>query len=206
MSAIEKYLNLMSAIRDRLDLINQQRSALTSSSKHFLIAETAAFHGRKVVEAIAFSCLTTIEHGIKEIPKDAKGQWNAEKIFRRISKMGYGPLPSPSQIRDATEEEFRTEGAKVVIEGIADRRLKYDELIEIYQNLHIWLHEVNPYVHDSHNNFFDKHAARLWLDLQRIEAFIVEHFISIKGEGFFCVLRDKQDGKTKVLPLSKIQA
>jgi hypothetical protein len=48
------YLDVMLAIRDRLDVIDRLAS---SPGGNFSRAEAAAFHGRKVVEGIAFGCL-----------------------------------------------------------------------------------------------------------------------------------------------------
>jgi hypothetical protein len=37
----------------------------------------------------------------------------------------------------------------------------------------------------------------------KVDRFIDKHFISIGGEGFFCVLRDMVDGQTKVQAVSR---
>jgi len=78
MTPLENYQALMQAIRNRFDLVDLLKGGDLTS---FSINETAAFHGRKILEAIAFSSLVTVEHGLNEVPRDAKGQWNAEKIF-----------------------------------------------------------------------------------------------------------------------------
>src|SRR5688572_3043490 len=56
------YLDLMSAIRDRLDVIDRLAS---TTGADFARAEAAAFHGRKIVEGIAFACLVATEKGLK---------------------------------------------------------------------------------------------------------------------------------------------
>jgi hypothetical protein len=33
------------------------------------------------------------ENGIKHVPRDAKGQWNAEKVFDSLKKKGFGSVP-----------------------------------------------------------------------------------------------------------------
>ena len=43
----------------------------------------------------------------------------------------------------------------------------------------------------------------LWQEMGKVDRFIDKHFISIGGEGFFCVLRDKVDGQTKVQAVSR---
>ena len=144
-----------------------------------------------------------IEKGLKQVPRDARGQWNAEKILKSVKSKSIPTLPSPSIIRNASMSERETDGVKAVIEGVPDRRISHDDLIAIYQAMHRWLHEINPYTEPDRSAFYAKHGQSLWNDLVRINRFIEKHFISISGEGFFCVLRDNVDGSTKVMPLSR---
>lgn len=190
----------MCTVRGRLDIIGELKG---SKGNDFLRAETAAFHGRKVLEAIAFGCLVAVENGINVVPRDAKGQWNAETIFKNLRKKGLEVLPSPSIIRAATPTEQRELQVRVTIEGQPDRLMSLDELIAVYQNLHAWLHEVNPYTHTSQKAFYEKGEIKLWADLEKVRCFIHKHFISIRGAGFFCVIQDDFDGETKVIDLSK---
>ncbi|MDX2006042.1 MAG: hypothetical protein SFU83_12250 [Meiothermus sp.] len=190
----------MLTVRNRFDAIEALQ---TASFEPFSRAEAAAFNGRKIVEAIAFGCLVAVDNGLKEVPRDAKGQWNAQDIFKSLKSKSLSVLPSPSLIRQATIEEQREHNVKAVLEGIPERRLTHDELISIYQSLHVWLHEVNPYVNKNHANFYAQKAEKLWADLARVRLFVEGHFISIRGEAFFCVLWDSQDNQTKVGSLTK---
>lgn len=194
------YLDLMGAVRDRLDLVNKLTG---STGSDFSRAETAAFHGRKIIEGVAFGCLVATEKGLKHIPRDAKGQWNAESILKSLNAKGLKTFPSPSIIRQANSEERERDNVSIVVEGIPDRRITSDEFIAMYQRMHRWLHELNPYVAKDRSSFYAQHGQPLWSDLSRIERFIERHFISISGHGFFCVLRDSTDNMTKVLPLTK---
>jgi hypothetical protein len=203
MDARETYLSLMLTVRERFDAIEGLRNAAVPT---FAQAEAAAFHGRKIIEAIAFACLVAVQNGLKEVPRDAKGQWNAETIFKSLKSKGLSVLPSPSQIRQASPEEQRDNNVTVVIDGIPERRLAHEDLIGIYQALHAWLHEVNPYVHFNHATFMSAKLEKLWADLARLRFFLERHFISIRGEAFFSVLWDSQDGHTKVGSLSKAAA
>ncbi len=200
MNPIENYGSLMWTIRYRFDVIETLRQ---SNAEPFSRAESAAFHGRKIVEAIAFACLVAIENGLKNVPRDVRGQWNAETIFKSLKSKKLTVLPSPSMIRQATPEEKSTSDVSVTIEGIPERRLTHDDLIKIYQGFHAWLHEVNPYTYQGHSEFYTQRSATLWKDLERLHLFVERHFISIHGAGFFCVLRDSSDQQTKVLPLAK---
>lgn len=138
MTPLENYGSLMQTIRGRFDIIGQIKA---STAADFARAESAAFHGRKIVEGTAFACLVAIENGLATVPKNTKGQWNAEDIFKRLKKKGLKVLPSPSVIRQATPDEEKEHGVKTAIEGVPDRRLTHDELIAIYRRLHGWVHE-----------------------------------------------------------------
>jgi hypothetical protein len=194
------YLGLMKSMRARLDMINTLEAM---EGDAFSIAETAAFHGRKVVEGIAFACLVATEHGLKHVPRDAKGKWNAEDILKSLLKKNLQVFPSPSVIRLSSSGEHASTGAKATIEELSDQRLTHDDLIATYQRLHRWLHELNPYVSADREAFYASHGQVLWDDLRSLNRFIERHFISIRGEAFFCILRDKADGDTKIVSLSK---
>ena len=199
-TALQIYVDLMMTIRSRLDVIE---SLSNLSGNDFSRAETAAFHGRKIIEGIGFACLVAIENGLKHVPRDARGQWNAETILKSLKSKSIPTLPSPSIIRKASISERETDSVKAVIEGVPERRISHDDLIAIYQSMHRWLHEINPYTEPDRSAFYAKRGQSLWDDLVRINRFVEKHFISISGEGFFCVLRDNMDGSTKVMPLSR---
>lgn len=197
----ELYLELMQVVRNRLDIIE---TLSKSSVDDYGKAEIAAFHGRKIIEAISFGCLIAIKNGLKHIPKDAQGQYNAETIFKMLNKKRIEIFPSPSLIRYATQEEIKDHNVKGVIEGVPERRITREELIKKYQRMHNWLHELNPYTKDGQEIFHQKNAPQLWKDLEEISLFLQSHVMSIKGEAFFCTLKDKIDGQTKVSSFSKL--
>ncbi|MFZ6769774.1 hypothetical protein ACO0LM_22200 [Undibacterium sp. Di26W] len=199
-TAIEIYVSLMTTIRNRLDLIDTINN---TEGNDFSRAETAAFHGRKVVEGIAFGCLVSIGNSIKNIPRDAKGQWNAEIILKSLKSKNITSFPSPSLIRKPTAIEQKNENVAAVVEGIPERRISPDDLISIYKSMHPWLHEINPYTEPDRDNFYAKNGKSLWGNMNRLNQFIEKHFIAISGEGFFCILRDDEDDTTKVVSLSR---
>jgi hypothetical protein len=198
MRPTDVYLALMSTIRSRFDVVQSLRDG---PGAEFVRAESAAFHGRKIVEAIAFGCLVALDHSFNTVPRDAKGQWNAESIFVSLQRKGLDELPSPSIIRRATAEDEQS--TAIVIEGIPERRLTHSDLIKIYQRLHAWLHELNPYTVHSHEAFCVERAPELWSDLSRLHGLVEKHFMSIRDAGFFCVLNDNVDHLTKVHPLTR---
>ena len=198
----DKYQELMEVIRSRFDSID----ALSKIGfDNFNYTEMAAFHGRKIIEGIAFACLIATKNGFKTIPRDAEGQYNAEKILKTLLRKEIATFPSPSIIRNSTEEEENKYNSKVIIEGVTEKRITQEEVIRKYQRLHNWAHELNPYIKEGHFEFNQKHREQLEKDLAEIKLFLYKHFISINGEGFFCVLKDDIDEKTKVISLSKIE-
>lgn len=102
MNPMENYCSLMWTIRSRFDVIDTLRQ---SSADFFSRAESAAFHGRKIVEAIAFACLVAIDNGLKYVPRDAEQQWNAETIFQNLKSKNLTVLPSPSIFPHTYAEE-----------------------------------------------------------------------------------------------------
>ena len=196
----EQYRSLMATVRRRLDLISMLQSAGTDA---FARAESTAFQGRKVLEGIAFGCLVALENGLNEVPRDARGQWNADRIFASLKGKGLGIIPNPSVIRAATEAEFREHNVSHVVEGLPDRVMSHGDLKAVYARLHKWLHEINPYVWGDQAAFLDQHQNELYDDLTRVRGAIERHFIAIGGRGFFCTLWDSHDGTTKILALNK---
>lgn len=200
---IENYTALMRMIRERFDLMDKftQHSHITHSG-----AEIVAYNARKIVEGIAFGCLVAIDHGLKSVPRDAKGQYNAEAIFKSLKKKGLHVLPSPSEVRDATESERLENNVKAVIEGIPSHRLTHEQLIETYQYLHGWAHELNPYTVTDRQEHLRKNINPLIEHVVKLSKFISNHVISIQGQGFFCVLKDRTDGLTKVIAIQSVAA
>ncbi|MBB1161226.1 hypothetical protein [Aquariibacter albus] len=195
------YLDLMSTIRERLDLISKISG---EGGGDFGRAETAAFHGRKIIEGIAFGCIVATDVGLKYIPREAKGQWNAETILGSLHKKALNTFPNPSVLRKATPEEHAEHNVSIAVDGVPERRISTNELVAMYKRMHRWLHELNPYVMADKVIFHANNGQSLWNDLAAIERFIERHFISLSGQGFFCTLRDGADNQTKVVPLSKV--
>src|SRR6476620_5507558 len=125
-AARSQYQQLMTTIRSRLDLIASVRSAKIDT---FSPAELCAFHGRKIVEGIAFGCIVAFENGLKHLPRDASGQWNADKILSVIQSKKGTVFPSPSEIRLPTQDELRDHGSMAAtISGLPENRMTIEEL------------------------------------------------------------------------------
>ncbi len=199
-TALQTYWGLMATIRYRFETLAELS---TSNVPRFSKAELAAFHGRKIVEAIAFGCLVATENGLRQVPRDAKGKWNAQEILLSLKSKKISAFPSPSKIRYPDNFTGDEVNVRAVIEGIPERRLTHDELVGIYKRFHAWLHELNPYIQPNRDAFHDSHIQSLITDIERVRDFIERHFISINGEGFFATLWDSVDSEVKVQSLSR---
>lgn len=199
-TALQTYCHLMVTIRYRFETLAQLS---VSGIPPFAKAEQAAFHGRKIVEAIAFGCLVATENGLNQVPRDAKGKWNAKEILQSLRSKKISTLPLPSELRLSNRNTPEESGARAVIEGVQQKRLSHDELIAIYGRFHAWLHELNPYTQPNRELFHDTHIESLNDDIARLRDFIERHFISINGEGFYATLWDSGDNEVKVHSLSR---
>lgn len=196
-----KYQTLMETIRERLDVVATLRSQAAGT---FSAAETAAFQGRKIIEGTAFACLLAIENGLKHVPKDAAGHWNAQTILHSLKKKGIEVLPNPSVLRKPTAMELAENPSIAWVgEGVREKCLTVAQLVEMYGGFHKWLHEINPYQTTSASKFLSAYGASLWLDLAKLEDLLGEHLIGIKGQQFYCSLRGGNNGHTTVFSLSK---
>jgi hypothetical protein len=102
MNPMENSCSLMWTSRSRFDVLETLRQ---SSADFFSRAESAAFHGRKIVEAIAFACLVAIDNDLNYVPRDAEKQWNAETIFQNLQSKNLKVLQSPSIFRHTYVKE-----------------------------------------------------------------------------------------------------
>ena len=186
------YKDLMTNIRARFEVIEGLK---LNNQSTFAELETAAFHLRKSIEGIAFGCLVALDQGMKEIPRDARGQWNADNVFARLQKRDRLVFPS------AFAREDPPKGAEPDVKHHMAARpelnISVDEIREIYRRTHKWLHEWNPYVESLGQNF-DKSKSELLGDLPKVWNWIVQHWIGIGGHVFLGILKDT-DGQVRVL-------
>jgi hypothetical protein len=192
-----RYLQVMQTIRLRFDTIKLLRK---NGEGTYIANETTAFHARKIVEGISYGCLVALDHAVQDVPRDIKKRWNADLIFKKLKREHPGLLPMPIKFPPAVK---KSEGGSNHFHFDADEndRLSYDDLMSMYQRLHFWAHEINPYVGD-HGTLLLQHIGPLRADIAKLEGFLERHVVKIAGKGFFCVLHDMTDDQTKVLPFA----
>lgn len=191
------YGTLAVKLRSRIEFAER---ILGLSAHPAQIVETVCLQGRKAIETIAYMMLAATELGFgrANMPRDTKTQWNAETIFYRLKKKGLKIMPSPQRIGRSTRS-----GVQVEITGVAEHRLNYDELAEIYRTFHRGLHEPNPYVQGDDDTFYTKLIPELRGCVQQIRNLTWTHMVFIRGQAFLCMLSTDQD-KVAVWPLEKV--
>ena len=187
-----QYRALLVNIRARYEIINDLQVSIESD---FASLETAAFHMRKSIEGIAFGCLVALENGLKTIPRDAQGQWNADRIFIRLLKQPDLVFPEAFKREDPPEGVDPRIRHHIVPNEQAN--LNVDQVRKIYRRSHKWTHEWNPYI-ESLSGDFDKHRAELVDDVPKIWNWLLTHMIGIGGRVFLGLLKDGDDQAVRV--------
>jgi hypothetical protein len=194
--AADQYLALMTRIRTRFETID-----LLHPDKNSDLAalETVAFHLRKIVEGVAFGCLVAVENGLKDLPRSAVGQWNADTIFARLKKRSQLAFPEPFERQDPPPGSASEVSHHLVPRK--DLTMTVDEMRDCYQRTHLWLHEWNPYV-PAHTRDFEKRRVDLLRDQTGVRNALWQHMIGIGGEIFLGYLKDPTDGNVRVIAAS----
>ena len=195
--AHQQYQSLMTNIRARHELVSGL--GLRPSSE-FVDFETAAFHLRKTIEGVAFGCLVALENGLKKIPRDARGQWNADKIFSKLKKRDELVFP------ESFKRENPDGSAGIVVQHhIVPRKetnLTVEEVRNIYRRLHVWNHEWNPYVAENKTKFKQRKAEVIEFG-PKLWNWLVVHMIGIGGEIFLAGLKEGPEGRVNLVAATK---
>jgi hypothetical protein len=193
----ELYQALAVNLRSRLDFA--EHVLAKPFARPFQTVETVALQGRKAIETIAYMMLVATEQGFgrAQMPRDVRTQWNAEPIFQRLKKKGLNLIPSPCRVSKSEDPLYAW-----VVEGLAEYRLSYDDLCEIYRTFHKGLHEPNPYVQPVDDAYYSNLVPELRKAIEQIKNLTWRHSMFIRGKAFLCILSD-DNGKVGVLGLDK---
>lgn len=187
------YLTLMTNVRARFEIVEGLN---LNSESGFAAFETAAFHLRKSIEGVAFGCLVAFDQAFKEVPRDARGQWNADNIFIRLKRRE--TLVFPESFRRENPPEGSDPAVKHHMVACPDINLAVDQVRDIYRRSHKWLHEWNPYI-ERLGNDIEKSKAELLADLPRFWNWILQHKIGIGGHIFLGLLKDPTDNQVRII-------
>ena len=185
LSPEDTYQVLAVNLRSRLDFAE---NTLANPYKFaFQTVETVSLQGRKSVETIAYMMLVATEHafGRANMPRDIRGQWNAEPIFKELKKRKLDLIPSPQRVTAPKDSPY-----SLVIEGIAEHRLSYDDLVRIYRVFHKGLHEPNPYAHSVDDAYYLNLLPEIHKAISQIKNLTWRHLVFINGHAFLCILSD----------------
>ena len=191
-----QYLSIMTRIRARFDTIDLLDP---TDNSDLSVLETVAFHLRKIIEGVAFGCLVAVENGLKSVPRDAVGQWNADTIFARLKKRSQLAFPEAFD-RQNPEPGSRPQVQHHIV-ARNDLAMSVDEMRNCYRRTHPWLHEWSPYV-PAHAKDFEKRRSDLLRDEIAVRNLLWQHLIGIGGEVFLGYLKDSADGQVRVVAAS----
>jgi hypothetical protein len=192
------YQALMTNIRARFEVIEGLKPNAGSS---FAELETVAFYLRKSVEGVAFGCLAALDQGLKEVPRDARGQWNADNIFAGLKKRDHLVFPESFIRSDPLEGSDPIVKHHIIKND--EKNLSIDEVRDVYRRSHKWLHEWNPYIARLGSEF-DKSRSELLSDLPKVWNWISQHMIGIGGHVFLGILKDPADGQVHVVAAESV--
>ena len=180
--ALSQYRGLMSNIRARFDIIDGLQ---LNAASEYAVLETAAFHLRKSIEGVAFGCLVATQVGLKSVPRDAQGQWNADRIFSTLKKREKPVFPFAITREEPAQDD---RGIQHYIVPNVDWNITLDEAKNIYRRTHKWVHEWNPYVPTTVTKF-GYYCQQLLDDIVNTWQWLVHHAIGVAGEVFIAVLK-----------------
>lgn len=137
----QKYVDLMSEIKNRIDFLTSFRANLPSP----VLAELVAVQIRKAIEGVVFSSLISNVETYSEIYRDFAEHWKIGRICERIKKGNPDYLPIPVRERQVSAQEFELDhlsGPEYFTEA---------DLLAMYQACSEIIHRPNPYKVASHS-------------------------------------------------------
>lgn len=191
------YQALMTNVRARFDVIEGLN---LDENSGFATYETAAFHLRKSIEAIAFGCLVAVDKAFREVPRDARGHWNADNIFINLKKRNKLAFPEAFLRQDPPAAGPAVQHHIV---GRPEVNLTVDDVRAVYRRTHKWLHEWNPYVEQLGKDY-DKSRSELRVDIPSVWNWISQHMIGIGGHVFLGLLKDPNDGQVRIVTAESV--
>ncbi len=110
----------------------------------FLKVELIAVQFRKIIEAVAYGCVSACELGGEKLSDAAVGAYDARSVFSELKKLDLGFVPRPYS--------FAVKGAEKIEEwSISNRELPQSQVFKTandytrtYKKLHQYAHEFHP--------------------------------------------------------------
>ena len=184
----------MRNIRARFDIIDGLK---LSKISEYAELETAAFHLRKSIEGVAFGCLVTMENGLNSVPRDAQGEWSADRIFSKMARQKPAIFPLAVNSEDPPQNSI---GVQHHLTENKQHNLRVGQVRSIYRRTHPWLHEMNPYIPVTATKFENLRNALLD-DIVSVWLWLLHHVTISNKEIFMTVMKNSQ-GELEVMSAS----
>ncbi len=191
--AVARYTQIASRISERFKLVD----AAYSTGRSPAVAESVALHTRKIIEGVAHGCLVAADMTSLGVPRDARGHWNAAKIFRNLKKRGVLIFPQPVVLKPASEEQIEL-GVKWHFEANREAQMSLDDVIGVYEECHRLLHEINPFVNED-LAISQEDDEGLFQSVHGLSRFLAVHFITVEGTALVASLWDGDEKAARII-------
>lgn len=166
------YETSMALIRNRFIAIDQELIDETPLNR----AERIALHVRKIVEGVAFSCLSGVEHRNQQTLQDQRSK-DADKLLSWLHSKQLLRLPTAQRFEPPPTREY-----KAVLAGAAQHDVDIDYLKSAYSRASSLIHERHP--EGLTGDAIASELSAIEEDAKRLRSWLWLHIMFLRGEGF----------------------
>jgi hypothetical protein len=138
---LRNYEHIMLMAKRRLMFIEQ----FNDQRVDILKVEMVAVQMRKIIEGIAYACVSACELGGEVLNDDVRDSYSADRVFSELSKLNYGFVPRPCSFSVAGEKTV--DNWEISNPGFArsDAFFYAKDYSGAYKKLHQYAHEFHPH-------------------------------------------------------------
>jgi len=139
-------------------------------------AERVALHVRKIVEGVAYGCLSGVEHRNQQTLKDQRSK-DADKLLSWLKAKNLLKLPAAQRLEPPPSPEF-----KMVLAGAGIYDLDVDRLNAAYSRASALIHERHPERLSADGMALE--LAAIEQDAEQLRSWLWLHTMFLRGEAF----------------------
>jgi len=171
---VQKYLDLMSEIKQRTSVIDAFLSGLSNAIFKATTIESTYLQYRKILELIALGSLVAQKDIFSRAYKNFAQYWNAELLIKDMERLN--PLFFPEPINQVPSKR---PGVMMDLQPRTEDFLTRDDLVKLYKKCGAIMHAGNPYGSTVDYGYYEKMAG-YWRD--RIVNLLSAHRIRLIGD------------------------
>ena len=137
---LRNYEHIMLMAKRRLMFIEQYND----QSVDILKVEMIAVQMRKIIEGVAYACVSACELGGEVLNDDVREAYSADRVFSELSKLNLGFVPRPCSF--SVKGERTVDNWDISNTGFArsDAFFRAKDYLAAYRKLHQYAHEFHP--------------------------------------------------------------